>query len=71
MCTYKYLHNYCLKIITSDIYNIYNSLNFLLIKLIKAKKRKKMVLKKTFIMEFFKHARGRKNIAVNPQELII
>lgn len=60
MCTCKYLHNYFLKIIISDIYNIYNSLNFLLIKLIKAKKRRKMFLKKTFITEFFKHARSRK-----------
>lgn len=28
MCTFKYLHNYCLKIITLDMYNIYNSLKF-------------------------------------------
>ena len=52
MCTYKYLHNYCLKIITLDIYNIYNSLNFLLIKLIKAKKRKKPSLKKLLLWNF-------------------
>ena len=70
MCTFKYIDNYYLKIITSDIYNIYNSLISFFVDT-KSEGEEKMFLKKTFIMEFFKHARSRKNSAMNPQEPII